>query len=222
MSLLVEERPSASPYVDAITWGRTLCAGAPIRPAEVHWHMVIVRHQGETRLLVVGPWSQAGVAQYGADAEIVWIRFTLGTFIPHLPTRQIMNHELPLPGAASNRFYLQGAAWEYPTQANADTFIARLVRDELLVHDPLVDDALQDQPSDLSPRTVRHRFLQATGMSQNHIRQFTRAQQAAALLQQGMSILDTVDTAGYYDQPHLTRALKHFIGYTPAQLAQAP
>jgi len=24
--------------------------------------------------------------------------------------------------------------------------------------------------------------------------------------------------AGYFDQPHLTRALKHFIGLTPAQI----
>jgi methylphosphotriester-DNA--protein-cysteine methyltransferase len=45
-----------------------------------------------------------------------------------------------------------------------------------------------------------------------------RAQHAQALLQQGVSILDTVDEAGYFDQPHLTRSLKQFIGYTPAQI----
>jgi methylphosphotriester-DNA--protein-cysteine methyltransferase len=67
-------------------------------------------------------------------------------------------------------------------------------------------------------RTVRHRFLRATGLSATHIRQMKRAQQAQALLQQGVSILDTVDEAGYFDQPHLTRSLKQFIGYTPAQI----
>jgi AraC-like DNA-binding protein len=25
---------------------------------------------------------------------------------------------------------------------------------------------------------------------------------------------------GYFDQPHLTRALKRWVGYTPAQLAR--
>ena len=50
------------------------------------------------------------------------------------------------------------------------------------------------------------------------IRQMKRAQHAQALLQQGVSILDTVDEAGYFDQPHLTRSLKQFIGYTPAQI----
>jgi methylphosphotriester-DNA--protein-cysteine methyltransferase len=45
-----------------------------------------------------------------------------------------------------------------------------------------------------------------------------RAHHAQDLLEQGVSILDTVDEAGYFDQPHLTRSLKQFIGYTPAQL----
>jgi methylphosphotriester-DNA--protein-cysteine methyltransferase len=45
-----------------------------------------------------------------------------------------------------------------------------------------------------------------------------RAHQAAALLRQGVSILDTTDALGYFDQPHLTRSLKQFVGHTPAQL----
>ena len=41
---------------------------------------------------------------------------------------------------------------------------------------------------------------------------------AVALLKQGKSILDAAYEAGYYDQPHLTRSLKHYIGLTPAQV----
>jgi AraC-like DNA-binding protein len=33
-----------------------------------------------------------------------------------------------------------------------------------------------------------------------------------------VSILDTLHQAGYFDQPHLTRSLKYFIGQTPAQI----
>jgi methylphosphotriester-DNA--protein-cysteine methyltransferase len=65
---------------------------------------------------------------------------------------------------------------------------------------------------------VRHRFLQATGLTQGHIRQVERAKRAAELLRQGSSISDTVYEAGYFDQPHLTRSLKRWIGSTPAQL----
>ena len=49
-------------------------------------------------------------------------------------------------------------------------------------------------------------------------RQIERARYARMPLKQGMSILDTVYEVGYFDQPHLTRSLKHFIGLTPAQL----
>ncbi len=31
-------------------------------------------------------------------------------------------------------------------------------------------------------------------------------------------ILDAVDQAGYFDQPHMTRSLKHYIGLTPGQI----
>ena len=92
------------------------------------------------------------------------------------------------------------------------------MHDEVLAYDPLVNAVLQGEPTEMSPRTVRHRFLRATGLTQSHILQFERARQAERLLQQGWSILDTVFEAGYFDQPHLTRSLKQFIGYTPAQV----
>ena len=67
----------------------------------------------------------------------------------------------------------------------------------------------------MSPRTLRYHFLQATGQSQKHIQQFERAQCAAELLHQGMPLVDVAQATGYFDQPHMTRALKRFIGHTP-------
>lgn len=219
MSLWHEERLSDSPYLETVTRGCTLSDGSTIRPAEIHWHMVLVKHPGGTQLLVVGPLSQSGVASWGAGAEILWIKFRLGTFMPHLPTRKIRDSEAALPEACSQSFWLKGAAWQYPDFENVETFVERLVREDVLVCDPLISSALQRQPPELPPRTMRHHFLRATGLTCSHIKQFERARQAASLLQQGTSILDTVYEAGYFDQPHLTRSLKRFLGYTPAQLA---
>jgi len=92
------------------------------------------------------------------------------------------------------------------------------VRDEVLIRDPVVNAVLQGHPQEMSSRTVRHRLLRTTGLTQSHIYQVERAQRAAALLRQGVSILDTVYEAGYFDQPHLTRSLKQWIGHTPAQI----
>jgi AraC-like DNA-binding protein len=218
MSIIYEERSSDSPYVETVTHGWTVSDGSTIRPAEIHWHMVFVRVKGSFQPLVVVPWKTAGVASWGEGAELLWIKLKLGTFMPHLPTRNFLDTETILPGAASQSFRLKGSAWQFPDYDNVETFVDRLARDEVLVRDPVVSAALQDQLPEMPSRTVRHRFLRATGLTQSHIYQFERAKRAAALLGQGVSILDTVYEAGYFDQPHLTRSLKQFIGHTPAQI----
>jgi hypothetical protein len=218
MTILFEERASDSPYVALVQRGRTARDGSVLRPAESHWHMVLLRYKGETRFLVVGPWTTTGVLSYPEGAELLWIKLKPGTFLPHLPARHILNKETPLPQATSNTFWLHSSAWQFPDYDNVEAFIERLARQEALVCDPVVNATLEGQPQTLSPRTIRHRFLQATGMTQSYIRQIDRARRAEMLLQQGMSILDTVYEAGYFDQPHLTRALKQWIGYTPAQI----
>jgi methylphosphotriester-DNA--protein-cysteine methyltransferase len=99
-----------------------------------------------------------------------------------------------------------------------------LVREELLAHEPIVEAALQGETQAtkaLSLRSVQRRFLRATGLSHKAIYQTQRARHAMNLLQQGVSILDTVEQAGYYDQPHLTRALKYLMGQTPAEILRA-
>ena len=220
MSIIYEERASDSPYIETITHGYTASDGSTIRPAEVHWHMVFVRENGRVHPLVVGPWKTSGVTSWAEGAEILWIKFKLGTFMPHMPARKFLDGETILPRAAGQAFWLYGSAWQFPDFDNVETFIDRLVRDEVLVRDPVINDMMQGHSPEMSSRTMRHRFLRATGLTQSYIRQFERAQQAAALLQQGVSILDTVYEAGYFDQPHLTRSLKQFIGHTPTQIVR--
>ena len=220
MSIVYEERSSDSPYIETVTWGRTVSDGSTIRPSEIHSHMVFARYMGHVYPVFVGPLTTAGVVSYTEGAEILWIKFSLGAFMPHLPPRDFRDMETPLPGAASKSFWLKGSAWQFPDYNNVETFIDRLVRNDVLVRDPVVGTALQARSQEIPARTVRHRFLRATGLTQTHIHQFERAQQAVTLLQQGVSILDTVYEVGYFDQPHLTRSLKQFIGHTPAQLAR--
>ncbi len=220
MIVNLKERSSDSPYLEAVMQGYTAVPGSTIRPAESHWHMVFVKVNGRTHSLAVGPLTTSGLASWGDGAEILWVKFKLGTFMPHWPTRKFLDSETNLPGASRNTFWLHSSTWQLPDYENVETFVDWLARDDLLVSDPVVNTVLQDRRPDVSPRTVRHRFLQATGLSHNYIRQMKRAQEAAALLEQGVPILDVVFELGYYDQPHLTRSLKQFIGYTPGQVAR--
>jgi AraC-like DNA-binding protein len=221
MSLIFEERLSDSLFIEKVTHGWTVEEGSTIRPAEINWHMIFVKHPGGEQVLLTGPLTTSGIASWGAGAEILWIKFKLGVFMPHLPTRNYLDREKILPDASSKRFWLKGSAREIPAYENVEMFIDRLVREDDLVWDPVVGAALEDQLPEMSSRTVRHRFLQATGLTQSHIRQYERAEKAAGLLRRGFSILDTVFEAGYFDQPHLTRSLKKFIGYTPAEIIRA-
>ncbi|MBA2680203.1 MAG: helix-turn-helix transcriptional regulator [Ktedonobacteraceae bacterium] len=218
MSIRSEERLSESPFVETITRGWTQCDSSTIRPAESSLHLVIVRYQGHAQALVVGACPTSGMISYLEGAELLWIKFRLGTFLPAIPTRTLLDKETPLLEAASHSFWLNGSAWQFPDFENADTFVDQLVRNGVIHRDEIVSAVLQGHQIDAAPRTIRHHFLHTTGLTHTHIQQIGRARQTAELLHQGTSILDAMDTAGYYDQPHLTRALKQWVGHTPAQI----
>jgi AraC-like DNA-binding protein len=218
MTLIFEERLSDSPFVERVWRTHPGSAGPFISIAVSHCEIVVTKHQGQTFLTVRGPETKATPAYCPEDAEHFGIIFKFGALIPHLPARNLVNGEINLPEATCASFWLKGSAWQIPNYENADTFIDRLVRQCLVVRDPVVEAALQDHPQTVSLRSVQRRFLQATGLTHSTVRQIERARHATTLLQQGVSILDTVEWAGYADQPHLTRSLKYFIGQTPAQL----
>lgn len=218
MIFTFEERPSDSSFVERVWRTHSEHAGAFSSIAMSHWEMVVTRHRGKTTLTVRGPETKATPLHCSADGEWLGIRFKLGTVMPHLPASNLVDEAANLPNAASQSFWLHGSAWQFPDFDNADTFVDRLVDEGLLVYEPVVNAALQGQLKDLSVRTAQRRCLRTTGLTQSAVRQIERARYATTLLQQGISILNVVHEAGYFDQPHLTRSLKYLIGQTPAQI----
>jgi len=218
MIFTFEERPSDSPFVERIWRAQSERAGSFISVAASHWEMVMTRQNGKTMLTVRGPETKATPLHCSADGAWLGIRFKLGTVMPHLPASNLVDGAVNLPDAGSRSFWLHRSAWQFPDFDNADTFVERLVRDGLLIREGVVQAALQNQLKDLSLRTAQRHFLRTTGLTYSAVRQIERARYATTLLRQGLSILDVVYEAGYFDQPHLTRSLKYFIGQTPAQI----
>jgi AraC-like DNA-binding protein len=221
MDLVADERPSDSPFVERVWRAHSDVGGAFISMAEIHCGIVVTKYRGRSILTVRGPETRATPAYFPpGDAEFFGIIFKAGAFMPDLPARMVMDRQdVDLPEATSSSFWLKGSAWQFPDFDNADTFVDWLASDGLLICDPVVDAALHEKPVDYSSRSVQRRFLQATGLTQSHIRQIERARYATALLKQGVSFQDTVYNAGYFDQAHMIRSLKHFIGLTPGQIA---
>jgi AraC-like DNA-binding protein len=221
MIFTFEERLSDSPFVERIWRAQSERTGSFLSVAASHWEIVVSQYQGQTAVTVRGPETRVTPLDVTlVGAEFFGVIFKLGTLMPYLPASALVDGDVDLPDASGKSFWLNGSAWQIPGYENADTFVERLVREALLIHDPIVESVLRGEPLELSPRSVQRRFIRATGLTQGMIRQIERARYATILLQEGVSISDTVDLAGYTDQPHLTRALKYFIGKTPANIIQ--
>ncbi len=219
MIIFDEERLSDSPFVERVWCSHSEGPDPFLSIAESRCELVVTKICGKMTLTIRGPETRAtSFGNCPSDGEWLGIRLKPGTYLSHLPTTSLVDATVTLPTASSKSFWFAGSAWQFPDYNNADTFVDWLVRRGLLLREGVVGEALQGHLNDISQRSVQRRFLQATGITQSTIRQIERARYATLLLQQGVSILDTILEAGYFDQPHLTRSLKYFIGQTPAQI----
>lgn len=219
--LVFDDRPSDSPLVERVWRSHSTRAGTFLSVAASHCELVVTRCRGVVKVTLRGPETKPTVADCPADGEWIGIRLALGTFLPRYPAATLRDRrDVDLPEATRRTFWLLGAAWEYPSFENAETFVARLARAGVIARDPAVGAVLRgdDEGEALSRRSAQRHFLAATGMTHNAYRQIERARYAAHLLRQGDSIADVVHAAGYFDQAHLTRSLRHLIGETPARI----
>jgi AraC-like DNA-binding protein len=184
--------------------------------------MAITRLGGRSFLTLRGPETAATTLDCPAEGQWICIRFKLGTFMPQFLPGSLRNHQdVTLPPAAAQSFWLNGSAMEYPGFDNAETFVRRLAKSGILSRDPIVQDTWLRRPRELSLRSAQRHFLRSTGVTYTTFRQIERARYATILLREGISILDIVSRLGYFDQAHLTRSLKRFIGETPTRIMQA-
>jgi AraC-like DNA-binding protein len=215
--LVFNDRPSDSPFIERVWRCHSERAGQFHSIASPHWEMAVSRVQGRTFLTIRGPETKATLADCPADGEWFGIRFKLGTFMPSLPVSALIDrNDKDMPDMAGRGFWLDGAEWEYPDFETAEDFVSRLVKSGLITRNQAIIEGLAGDEQALSLRSTQRHFRQATGMTHSTFRQIERARRAVQLLKDGHSILDTVHEAGFFDQPHMTRALKLLVGQTPA------
>ncbi|MFC4533700.1 helix-turn-helix domain-containing protein [Sphaerisporangium dianthi] len=220
MSLEVESRPSDSPYIERVWRSRSHGVGQMTSIATAHWDLVFWEHRGRVNVAVQGPESKASPAPVPEDATFFGISFSLGTSTPHLPIGRLVDGSVEIPDATPRSFWLKGSAWRLPDYDNAEVFVRRMVREDVLARDPVVGAVLRGASPELSERTLQRRFVAATGLTRGAIRQIGRARRAAVLIQEGVPAHDVVHRLGYFDQPHLARSLTRYIGRTATQLSE--
>ena len=187
--------------------------------ASSHWHLVVSDVGGKVGVSVHGPESRPVTAPLPLEGTWVGIRFRLGVMLRDVPIPNLVDDEIALPEARRRSFWWKGGTWERPTYENAEGLVTRLAREELIGREPLIDDALHGGAAAVSLRTLQRRFYLATGQARRAVQRIEQARRAAVRLREGASPADVAHELGYYDQPHLTRSMRRYLGRTPAGLA---
>ncbi|WP_436763489.1 helix-turn-helix domain-containing protein [Streptosporangium sp. V21-05] len=220
MALRFETRASDSPWVDTVWTCTSERVAEMTSVATVCWGLVFWELDGTAYAGVSGPETGTGTAPVPEGATFVGIEFAVGTWLRAVPTPALVDRGVELPGTTRRTFRLDGLRWERPGPDDAEALVDRLVRAGAVVRDPLVSEVRRGHRPVLSERTVERRFRTATGLTQGAVRQIERVRKASALLAAGAQVADVVTKFEYFDEPHLARALRRYVGRTARQLRE--
>ncbi|MGY1986757.1 helix-turn-helix domain-containing protein [Blastococcus sp. SYSU DS0669] len=218
MGLEIRTRASGSPWISSVWTGGSTGVSQMTSVASETWGLVFWERDGVPYAAVTGPETRTSSAPVPEGASFVGIEFAVGTSLRRTPTSALVDSGIELPDTTRRHFRLHGDRWETPGADDAEALVERLVRGGCVVRDPLVASALRGGGVPGSDRTLERRFRAATGLSRGAIEQIGRARTATALLLGGATAATVVADLGYYDEPHLARALRRYIGRTAGQL----
>ncbi|MFD3428954.1 helix-turn-helix domain-containing protein [Nocardia fluminea] len=220
MGLVFETRLSDSPWVESVWTCRSDQVTEMTSVATETWGLVFWEQQGVPSAAVTGPEIATSTAPVPEGADFVGIQFAVGTSLRAVTATTLVDSGIVLPDVTARGFWLDGDRWETPRVDDAEALVERLVGHGIVVRDALVADTLRGLTPAITERTLERRFRAATGLTRGAVRQIERARTAALLLSAGDAPGDVIDKLGYYDEPHLARALRRFVGRTAGQLRE--
>lgn len=220
MGLVFESRLSDSPWVASVWTCRSEQVAEMTSVASETWGLVFWEQQGVLSAAVTGPEVATSTAPVPEGADFVGIQFAVGTSLRAVTATTLVDSGIVLPDVTARGFWLDGERWETPGADDAEALVERLVGHGVVVRDALVADTLRGLSPAITERTLERRFRAATGLTQGAVRQIERVRTAALLLSAGEAPGDVIDKLGYYDEPHLARALRRFVGRTARQLRE--
>jgi helix-turn-helix protein len=218
MGLRFTSRRSDSPWVDAVWTCPSDRVGEMTSVAGTRCGLVFWECAGRPHAGVTGPEGATGTAPVPEGAAFVGVEFAIGTSLRGLPAPSLTGGGVELPDTTRTSFRLAGSRWETPGPDDVEALVAHLVRDGAVVRDPVVGEVVRGGRPEVSERTLERRFRAATGLTRGAVRQIERAREAAHLLAAGKGAADVVTALGYFDQAHLARALRRYVGRTATQL----
>ena len=219
MESQITSRQADSPFIQTVTNWIIGDEDRIIAAPDGCWDLVVLKQDGKTLILLTGQTTRAVPLPFARGDVITTISFKASAFLSVIPAKAILDRGILLITSGSH-FQLASYVFEIPTFENAEGFAQRLMKNEHIYQDEVVEETLQGHSLAYSSRSIQRRFLRATGMTQNNFRQIQRARQAAVLLQNGVPSSEVALETGYADQPHMARSVKQILGQTPTEIAR--
>lgn len=184
-----------------------------------YWTFFVREENGLCEMVIGVPHAKPLSLPYRKGGIYWGVLLKSHLFMPWLSKQDISTDGFLLPIVERN-LLINTLQLPVPTYEGAEDFVDELIKNKIIIANPLVEKALAGEPS-LSQRTVQRHVLQVAGLTKRELLRIRKARHAYALLQTGKPIRDVVNEAGYTDQAHLTKSLKLLAGQTPGQILSA-
>lgn len=216
MSQIHESRQSDDPYIDTVWKSKAIANGTYLVTPDGSWDLIAAEEPDGSRIaFLAGQVTKPTRLPYRAGNKSVVISFTAGAYLPYLRGAVPADSFIMLPVENNTHFKLADHTFVLPTYDNAEELVMQMVSLGVLKNDAIVEHILHGAPKAASKRSVQRHFKTTTGITHKKLADIHRAQQAVRLLKKGKDPATTASDTGYYDQPHLTKSLKHLMDSSP-------
>jgi hypothetical protein len=209
-----------SPLVHSVHFTTFTGPTSQLMHPDGRWDIVILKQRDQLMVLRTGLTTRTVTHVAEEGDEMLSITFNPDVFMPLMPGERMRDEGVLLDMIGKDRFWLGTDVVEMPRPDTVDSFVAKLVREEIVQTNPLVQSVVSGKPMAMSERTLQRHFLRTTGLTYKAFTQIERAQKAMALLQMGRPAADVAFALGYADQPHMIRSLRAIMARTPGQIVQ--
>ncbi len=203
------------------TGWRSAGGTAEVIPADGCVDVIVWEHQ----VLLAGPSTRWLTTRADGESPTIGLRLSPGSARESLALdlAEVRDRQVPLADAAGRAV---AGRWGDALRAGTAAGLLGAVPGWIAVADRSarhgVPVGVLGRELAWSERQLRRRMVEHFGYGYATLVRLRRAERAQRLLAGGHSPADVAARAGFSDQPHLTRELRHFTGRTPGRLAAQP
>ncbi|HSD56416.1 MAG TPA: helix-turn-helix domain-containing protein [Candidatus Saccharimonadales bacterium] len=175
----------------------------------VKWGFVFSKFGNTYRIQLVGPRTTPTTAHF-RDGEYFWsIVMNADVNLTGYAKKDLLNKVIELKTTDGQSFVLADKTLQIPQYSELDTFVERLIQENILYITPIAAASQRDQ---------QRKAKRFTGLTPKQIEQAARVERAIILMDGSYSLSWVATEAGFADQAHMNRDFRRLVGYSPAEI----